>query len=242
MDFRQLVRALMAWFRYHDAETAEDQDVITERNAQQSLLLRLPGELRNSIYGFTFAGVTIHLYEIVGSDRQHVACARDSSLDAPVATNILNLIEVSRQLRFETRLYSFKLSTFHVVHDTSFARFVDGLAEDQRNAIAILQVDREQAYTAGALYDLSFSPPKSIAAAWHTPAEIASHQQIFRARLRDWSCKMAFDRLQGLKKVVVEDERQFDRWGRRIPAPTNKYGEGIKHCVGNPKLEILYAD
>jgi hypothetical protein len=72
-----------------------------------------------------------------------------------------------------------------------------------------------------------FLPPESIAAAWHTSAEIAFHQLIFIARLRDWSCKMAFDKLQGLKKVVVEDERQFDRWGRRILAPTSKYGEGI---------------
>jgi hypothetical protein len=65
----------MAWFRYHDAKTAEDQDAIIERNAQQSLLLCLPSKLRNSIYDSTFAGVTIHLYEIVGLDRQHVACA-----------------------------------------------------------------------------------------------------------------------------------------------------------------------
>jgi hypothetical protein len=96
MGFQQLVRALMTLPRYHDAENAEDQDAITECHAQQSPLLRIPGELRNNIYDFTFAGVTIHLYKIVGSDRQHVACARDSSLDAPVATNILNLTEVSR--------------------------------------------------------------------------------------------------------------------------------------------------
>jgi hypothetical protein len=96
MGFQQLVRALMTLPRYHDAENAEDQDAITECHAQQSPLLLIPGELRNNIYDFTFAGVTIHLYKIVGSDRQHVACARDSSLDAPVATNILNLTEVSR--------------------------------------------------------------------------------------------------------------------------------------------------
>jgi hypothetical protein len=232
MDFQQLVRALMAWFRYHYAGTAEEQDAITERNAQQSPLLRLPSELRNSIYDFTFADVTIHLYKLIGSDRQHVACVRNSSLDAPVATNILNLTEVSRQRQFETRLYPFQLSTFHVVHDASFARFVDGLAEDQRNAIAILQVDPQQAYMAEGLYELSFSTAVS-----------AFDRLIFGARLRDWSCKMAFGRLHGLKRVVVKNVRQCDRWGRYIPAPSSKYvEEGIKHFVGDPTLEVVYVD
>jgi hypothetical protein len=191
-----------------DVLTAVEAKTITECNKQQSAFLRLPGELRNIVYDYTFSDVIIHIRKAKGSDRQYTVFA---SLGGPLIHNILALTEVSRQLQYETRPYSFRMFTFHVAHDASFSRFIARLPNYQRKSISSVKLDHTEAYMAG------------------TSVKMVTDYTIFKFRRREyqpdlyaWGRKMAFSRLPGLNKIGIH---------QGVPEYKNVYLQGFGYVL-----------
>ncbi|KAF1360521.1 hypothetical protein EJ07DRAFT_177234 [Lizonia empirigonia] len=109
--------------RYSDLEAgAQPKRVLmmnsTLRNQQQSVLLCLPGELRNKIYNYALAinryrGIYVRkLGGGVATDYQSYKGGRFKGYD-PVVT-ILGLTETCHQTHAETRLLPFMLNVFYI--------------------------------------------------------------------------------------------------------------------------------
>jgi hypothetical protein len=94
--------------------------------ASESLLFKLPGELRNTIYAYAFSDTT-WLINIRGT------------VDNPPA-NALSLLLVSRDIYAETRLLPFVYHTFSASHWLGIAHFLRGKDTAQRNAVTTVEV------------------------------------------------------------------------------------------------------
>ncbi|CAN9343324.1 unnamed protein product [Alternaria sp. RS040] len=82
-------------------------DRITEYNAIESPLLRLPTELRDMIYACVFENEQWVFHEDDSSDEKGFLSSRS------FRESNLGLLSTSRQLRAETKLLPYQLATFH---------------------------------------------------------------------------------------------------------------------------------
>ncbi|KAI4676682.1 uncharacterized protein J4E84_009517 [Alternaria hordeiaustralica] len=87
----------------HLLQDASRRDLITELNAAQSPLLRLPAEIRNAIYTFVFSD-QVYRYDVSGNN--------DSSIICRAEYPCLGLLLASRQVHHETALLPYELATF----------------------------------------------------------------------------------------------------------------------------------
>jgi hypothetical protein len=94
--------------------------------ASESLLFKLPGELRNLIYAYALADTT-WLINIRGT------------IDNP-PSNALSLLLVSRDIYAETRLLQFVYHTFSASHWLGIAHFLRGKHTAQRNAVTTVEI------------------------------------------------------------------------------------------------------
>lgn len=89
-----------------------DLDLLTmtriHRNATESLLLRLPPELRNRIYSYAIGG---HYIELMGSRDMRLHTEHEFS-DADNQYHMLGLLRTCRQIYAETRLIPFTCNVF----------------------------------------------------------------------------------------------------------------------------------
>lgn len=104
------------------------------------MLLRLPAELRNTIYGYVFDGlhdVRIETVLVDGAIRFH-GC---NETDLDYANLNMALLSVNRQLHTETRLMQFLHGSFVFHIEKTFQVFLESRTPDQRAAIAFLKLE-----------------------------------------------------------------------------------------------------
>jgi hypothetical protein len=128
----------------------------------------------------------------------HLAGADASLSIISDISGMIGLTRVCQQIHAETQLLPFQTITFHIQSDGSFVKFIDALPDAQRDAIVTIQMSTQDAYAGGVL--------------WHrvvnsTGNDLASQQN--HLDLLEWSFNLAFDRLAGLKRVRVEEDKQW---------------------------------
>jgi hypothetical protein len=119
----------------------------SKRNQESSPFFRLPAELRNQIYEHVFPGHDIlplwdphrHTMFFV----YHKPYITDDSPPDHMwikEAHTTSLLRVCRQIRFDASLLPFSLNTFHVTDFDTWKRFTDSLSENQRGAIAKVEM------------------------------------------------------------------------------------------------------
>ncbi|KAF1912483.1 hypothetical protein BDU57DRAFT_458390, partial [Ampelomyces quisqualis] len=202
-----------------------------ECNRQQSPLLRLPGELRNKVYEYAMTGitVTVHLAGRRGAETYalHANVAATPTTDA-ISTSDMNrvigLTRVCRQIQVETHLLPFASITFHGVSNGSFLTFIDSLSNAQRDAISTVQICTTDAEIGGILWNKV-----------NTSGSNDFPSQRTHLELLEWSRDLAFDRLGGLKRVVVEKDSQWVYTFTR----EHVLRDGIRSLVKGRDVEII---
>lgn len=110
------------------------------RSAPTSLLLLLPAELRNAIYGYVLDdlhGLRIETVLVDGAIRFH-GC---NETDLDYANLNMALLSVNRQLHTETRLIPFLQGSFVFHIKQTFQSFLESRTPDQKAAIAFLKLE-----------------------------------------------------------------------------------------------------
>jgi hypothetical protein len=183
------------------------------RNQQESAFLRLPGEIRNTIYAYALR----RAFDKLSSGLSDAYTGRRLDHRALVSSE-LGLLIVSHQVHAETRLLPFKLNTFQVPPE-SLRVFVNKLKNTQRDAIATFRVTREAfAFTGSTTFPLA------------------------NCRLLETDASsglFALGRMRGLKRVVVcgsQVSSQGSEWTRRTDKEISAW---LRHCVGNREVDIV---
>ncbi|KAF9732882.1 hypothetical protein PMIN07_007212 [Paraphaeosphaeria minitans] len=113
---------------------------ITKRNSTESPLLRLPGEIRNMIYGY----VTGHYNIYHTSDGRLMVGPidpwdwRHAFVEFPSVPSLLTLTLVCRQTYIESRMHVFANNTFDTKNFFYFRRRVEKLSTEQKHAISTI--------------------------------------------------------------------------------------------------------
>ncbi|KAL6711864.1 hypothetical protein ACN47E_002907 [Coniothyrium glycines] len=118
--------------------STEEADALTALNQQQSPLLRLPAELRKTIFEYAFTNETVH-FEFKPATSKHLEDARFYS-----TTTITSLTRVSRQIHTETLLLPYRLGLF-VVNRESLKWIAKTMLPAQLEAIATLKLSSDMA-------------------------------------------------------------------------------------------------
>jgi hypothetical protein len=119
------------------------------RNQQNSPLLRLPAELRNSIYEYALGGHIIRVKQEISQGRV-IRFLPDFEVFQPASTSrlkhrsinmtaLLQLSSVSRQLRAETKGLPYSLNAFSISR-SSAENFVNTIPAFVRDAIKVLRM------------------------------------------------------------------------------------------------------
>jgi hypothetical protein len=110
-----------------------------------SLLLRLPGEIRNKIWEFAMGRYYVNIKEVVHSKTatslymKVAGCAQISPTDDTPQAHAFHLPEVSRQVYSETATLGYKLNTFIIDFDMAGNKeHMEALLPGQREAITTL--------------------------------------------------------------------------------------------------------
>lgn len=202
------------------------------RNRQQSPLLRLPGELLNKVYEYVMSGVTISVFAAPkrwGPYELHTNVV-DPVTALTTTSNALEttgLTRVCRQIHSETRLLPFRTFTFHIHSDGSFSKLLDTLLPVQRDAISTVQISTPDANEGGTLL--------------HSVTRITGNDfgsQAVHLDLLEWSSDLAFDRLRGLKRVLVEENKQWVYHKCNEPF----LRDGISSCVKGRNIDIVLPE
>jgi hypothetical protein len=199
------------------------------RNRKTSPLLRLPGELRNRVYGYALSGVTISVFPAPkpwdpAQLHAHVADPVTALTATSNVMDTINLTRVCRQIHAETRLLPFRAFTFHVNSDGSFNKFIDILLAVQRDAISTIEVSTPDANEGGTLL--------------HCVTRVTGNDfvsQKVHLDLLEWSSHLAFDSLCGLKRVMVEENKQWVYQKDNEPF----LRDGISSCVKGRNIDIV---
>ncbi len=115
------------------------------QNQKKSSLLRLPGEIRNQIYGYVLGGYDVYTYKVSLDGRMtHILECSKNDTTGEGATSWEETVQfttVCRQIQEESRLLPFELNIFNA-SGKSFEEWFALLNEDQRNAITTLSFGR----------------------------------------------------------------------------------------------------
>jgi hypothetical protein len=199
------------------------------RNRRNSPLLRLPGELRNRVYEYAMSGVTISVFPAPkpwspAQLHAHVADTATALTAMSSPSDTISLTRVCRQIHVETRLLPFRAFTFHINSDGSFSKFVDSLLPIQRDAISTIEMSTPDANEGGTLL--------------HCVTRVTGNDfvsQKVHLDLLEWSSHLALDRLCGLKRVLVEEDKQWVY--RKDNEPFLR--DGISSCVMDRNIDIV---
>jgi hypothetical protein len=196
------------------------------RNRKQSPLLRLPGELRNKVYEYAMSEITVTVFPYKGGYKPYhlQAHLNDTPSSTRHVTDVLSLTRVCRQVRAETCHLPLRSITFHVASDRSFHDFLQVLSEAERNAISTIQISTPDAQAGGA---------SALFVKYSRVNDYKSQGE--HLDLLEWSYALAFDRLGGLKRVVVEQDKQW-YYAR---AQQHLLREGIISCTKGRNIEII---
>lgn len=197
-------------------------------NQRQSPLLRLPGELRNKIYGYVFSDSVISVWRSSSGPPGYFnldtfAGSRDSYSIDPT-TRVTDITKTCRQIHAETRLLLFRLVTFQVHSDGSLGALLNALEDSQRDAIATLRMTTQDANHGG--------KQSEVVTKWLSNDYF--HQE-HHLELLEWAESLPFWRLQGLRRVVVEEDAQWTY----TAAGEATLRAGIAHCLNDREVEIV---
>jgi hypothetical protein len=170
-------------------------------NEDQSPFLRLPGEIRNKIYAPVLGGLII---ESKGSARP--ICKSDAKVHRSLVqvratesndisltlSGLLQLLNVCRQIRMETRLLPFGLNEFQI-RPSHLKYFLHGLTKAQRGAISALRIDECVVHHISLSIDELYPPMSPIDAGWCPCLDT------------DWRGLRSLRRMTGLKRVILQE-------------------------------------
>jgi hypothetical protein len=108
----------------------------TARNRVQSPLLRLPGEIRNQIYGHAFAGKMISL-AYRGSF--YLYDAESEKRETYTLNELVGATTTCHQVRSETTVLPFRYNEFESLRQ-ALPKFLSKLQKEQRNAMVSVKV------------------------------------------------------------------------------------------------------
>ncbi|KZM26843.1 uncharacterized protein EKO05_0010786 [Ascochyta rabiei] len=113
---------------------------ITLQNQIDSPFLRLPGEVRNRIYGLVLGGRQIQvLYpRLYSAERDGGQNDGFASLEPGTVRKLLHMTEACRQIHAETDLLVFQTNDFRIASNHSFETFLDALSQRQAEAVRSL--------------------------------------------------------------------------------------------------------
>jgi hypothetical protein len=185
--------------------------------------------MRNKIYEFAFSGIIVSVFRSPESPKQvqlvpHAEGGGSYLSTASIGFNVTGLTEVCRQMYAESRLLLFKFVTFHVHSDGSFTHFLNTLNDVQQATIATIQMATQDANVGGTLwYFITYFPSNDL------------NYQKDHLDLLEWMDVLPFERLAGLKRVVVEEDGQ---WTYTV-AGEQKLRGGIAHCLRGRDVEVV---
>jgi hypothetical protein len=142
----------------------------------------------------------------------------------PTVPEVMALTRVCRQIYAETFLLPLQFFTFHIHSDGSFIEFLETLLPGERDAIRSIQVSTPDANEGGTLL--------------HCVTRLTGNDfnsQKIHLELLEWSLHLALDRLGGLKRVVVEENKQ---WFYQ-KANEHLLRDGISSCVKGRNIDIV---
>ncbi|EDU50752.1 hypothetical protein PtrSN002B_003059 [Pyrenophora tritici-repentis] len=128
------------------ALSKDDADRLTLQNQQESLFLRLPGELRNRIYEYAFSEQCILVGRSLSSRLQLAVepngfSPRDQyKIPRYNFTRLLAIAMTCRQVYAETALLIFRLNDFRFHHVETIKQFLDSVPAAKRRAITALRL------------------------------------------------------------------------------------------------------
>jgi hypothetical protein len=185
--------------------------------------------MRNKIYEFAFSGIIVSIFRSPEPPTfvqlvPHVEGGDSSLSTASIGLNVTGLTEVCRQMYAESRLLLFKFVIFHVQSDNSFTHFLNIFNDVQRATIATIQLSTFDAHLGGSLwYFITYFPSNDL------------NYQKDHLDLLEWMDVLPFERLAGLKRVVVEEDSQ---WTYTV-AGEQKLRGGIAHCLRGRDVEVV---
>jgi hypothetical protein len=160
-----------------------------------------------------------HRYQL----HAHLAGAYTAFPPTSDVSDVTALTRVCRQVHAETHLLPLQSITFHIQSDGLFVHFLDALSSAQRKLITTVQMSTHDAYVGGKWWHL----------VKHSRANDFTSQRNHLDYL-EWSFSLALDRLPGLKRVEVEENKQWVYVDTDIFA----FREGISSCVKGREIEI----
>ncbi|KAI4920422.1 hypothetical protein J4E85_009189 [Alternaria conjuncta] len=145
----RIIREAMARIRArHRSET--ERDDIYKSNATDSPLLRLPGEIRNMIFGWVFRGVEYGLSDAYWT-HDSVVRMQIENTSGSHALHDVKLLLVCRQVHAETALLPYNLGSFGIRGEDesweyyewlhALEKFLKRRTEEQIGAISRLKFD-----------------------------------------------------------------------------------------------------
>jgi hypothetical protein len=197
------------------------------RNQRKSRLLRLPGELRNKIYEYTFSDAIVSVFrssKLPGYVEMKPHIRSRASYRTTTPDNLVALTKTCRQIFAESRLLLFRLVTFHVHSDGSLGHFLKTLESSQQDVITTVQITTQDANVGGMLLD--------------RVTKYLSNDLAYQADhldLLEWMESLPFDRLPGLRRMVVEEDQQ---WTYKSAGEATLQA-GISHCLKGRDVEIV---
>ncbi|KAK1918574.1 hypothetical protein P3342_001493 [Pyrenophora teres f. teres] len=190
------------------ALNAMETNAISLRNQQESPLLRLPSELRNMIYAYTFGNTTIRITR----EKRHSCCHGHPSQNpggiAWKGNRIFGITQVCRELRSEIGLMPFEMAIFYNTSCFYWPEFLNGLSVDQVGAITHIQI------------------PQSFAV-WLP--------QVRFPRRHNYG----FDKLCGLKDILLEDDEQFP-WGDMNLNDIFACYRAVEGCLKHRTVKMIF--
>ncbi|KAF2707470.1 hypothetical protein K504DRAFT_535132 [Pleomassaria siparia CBS 279.74] len=94
------------------SKTSEHVAAIAKRNATESPLLRLPGEIRNRIWEYACCGEVVFSYSFDGGKGKSNRRIEKTSLENTAAQSAFRIPRICRQIYVETATLPYSLSTF----------------------------------------------------------------------------------------------------------------------------------
>lgn len=197
------------------------------RNQRQSPLLRLPGELRNKVYEYTFSDAIVSVYRSSAPPeyfKMNPYIGSGSSYFTTAPPELAALTKTCRQIYADTHLLLFRLITLHVHSDGSLGYLLSTLENSQQHAIATIQLTTQDASVGGTLLE-------SIT---KRPGNDLVYQGDY-LDLLEWMESLPFDKLPGLSRVIVEEDGQWAY--KRAGEATLR--AGVAHCLKGREVEIV---
>ncbi|KAF2831419.1 hypothetical protein CC86DRAFT_401946 [Ophiobolus disseminans] len=211
----------------------EAADAITALNQHNSPLLRLPGELRNCIFGHVLGDLVIHSSND-RSDSNRLAHAMDVYDVRKGVVPDRRFRSTCRVIDAETRLLPFALGTFEI-HPVKLDRFLTDLTTAQLNAITTFKIGTSVAATknGGDTGRNLLSQPMRLAYAWSFELRLFTAGET----IATWSGLHTLARMKGLKRVVVSNAYVV---GLCALAEPHEVTEKIRAYVGQRTVEIIF--